>query len=243
VRVQLISDVHAEFHRDGGVSFCQELEKHSEGVDVLVVAGDLATVVLLYENLVMLCHLYPDVVYVTGNHEYYGSTRYSVHHRIEEAKSKLPNLHWLHSDVVEIGGHRFLGTTLWFPDDPMNPVHEHRLNDFYQIQGFRDWVYEENERAVRFLKDEIRGGEIVVTHHLPSYALVDSYFQGSDLNRFFVTELGQLITYGGPALWFFGHTHSSVDRLLGVTRVVCNPFGYARHSENPDFEWGKTIEV
>jgi Icc-related predicted phosphoesterase len=243
VKVQLISDTHFEFHRDGGVSFCQELEKHAGGVDVLVVAGDLATDALLYEALVMLCHLYPDVVYVTGNHEYYGSNRGRAHRKIEKAKSKLPNLHWLRNDVVEIGGHRFLGTTLWFPFDPLNAVYEHTLNDFYQIQGFRNWVYEENEQAVQFLKGEVRAGDIVVTHHLPSYILVAPYFRGSDLNRFFVTELAQLIMHEEPALWCFGHTHGSVDQLLGETRVVCNPFGYAGHRENREFEWAKVMEV
>jgi len=241
MRIQVISDVHAEFHRDKGESFIGSLVP--DAVDVLVVAGDLTTDGTLIEVLTRLCDRYAEVVYVPGNHEYYSSTRGRVHGKLEKAERRLSNLHWLRNTTTEIGGQRFVGTTLWFADHPLNVAYEGKLNDFSQIQGFRRWVYEENEKAVRFLKAEIRPTDVVVTHHVPTNAANHPRWRGSDLNRFFVCELGNVIAYAGPKVWCFGHTHESVDMTLGETRLVCNPFGYAGHEENPRFEWFKTMEV
>ena len=40
MRLQLLSDLHFEFHRDGGRSFVDSLDPG--GIDVLVLAGDIA---------------------------------------------------------------------------------------------------------------------------------------------------------------------------------------------------------
>ena len=41
-------------------------------------------------------------------------------------------------------------------------------------------------------------------------------------------------------IWCFGHNHKPLDKMLGNTRLICNPQGYPK--ENPYFEI-KTIEV
>ena len=41
MRIQVISDVHFEFHSDGGWDFVRSL--NPEGVDVLVIAGDISS--------------------------------------------------------------------------------------------------------------------------------------------------------------------------------------------------------
>ncbi len=46
-----------------------------------------------------------------------------------------------------------------------------------------------------------------------------------------------------PQLWVHGHTHASLDYRIGATRVVCNPFGYARDEENPHFEEAKLVSL
>jgi len=49
MRIQVLSDLHFEFHRDGGAAFVRGLDP--SGVDAPVVAGDLATRRLLRDAL------------------------------------------------------------------------------------------------------------------------------------------------------------------------------------------------
>ena len=46
-----------------------------------------------------------------------------------------------------------------------------------------------------------------------------------------------------PQLWLHGHTHDSRDVTIGKTRLLCNPFGYARSNVNPGFNERLIIEV
>jgi hypothetical protein len=65
----------------------------------------------------------------------------------------------------------------------------------------------------------------------------------SPLNAFFLCDLEVLMRSRAPALWLHGHTHENVDVLVGTTRVVCNPFGYARREENPHYDPAKHVTV
>lgn len=241
MKLQVLSDLHFEFHKDGGTSFIESLDP--TGVDVLVVAGDLTTETGLYEALAALSAKYPQVVYVAGNHEYYGSDRARVSRVRLLVDHHLSNVHWLHETAVEIDGQRFVGTTLWFPDDPLNAFYENLLNDFHQIRGYRRWVYEANGDAVAFLKAEVRPEDVVVTHHVPVTEGQHPKWRGTALERFFVNNLGNVVVYTRPKLWVYGHTHDSLDFHLGETRLVCNPFGYVRYEENPDYNEKLIVEV
>jgi hypothetical protein len=64
---------------------------------------------------------------------------------------------------------------------------------------------------------------------MPLYELVSARFRDSLLNGAFVADCSNLIgTEYDPELWLFGHTHDTIDTVLGTTRFVCNPAGY-RH--------------
>lgn len=98
-----------------------------------------------------------------------------------------------------------------------------------------------------WLAENVRGGDVVVTHHLPSPRSTHQKYTGSPLNRFFLAtmslELEQLMFDRKPALWVHGHTHETCDYRVGVTRVVCNPRGYDGHEINPAWDAGFTVEV
>lgn len=241
MKIQLISDVHTEFHQDGGISFVNSLDP--SGVDVLVVAGDLTTKSSLVSALAQLCDKYPHVVYVTGNHEYYGSDRDQVHRKLEKAGALLDNLHWLQDSTVTIEGQRFLGATLWFTEDPHSVLYERQFSDFLKIRGLRNWVYESNNRSIDWFKETIKPTDVVVTHHIPVKQGTLPKWRGSSLNRFFVNDLGQMVEDLQPKLWCYGHTHDSLDFQIGKSRLVCNPFGYARLEENPGFNQRLVMDV
>jgi Icc-related predicted phosphoesterase len=128
------------------------------------------------------------------------------------------------------------------------------MADFKHIPGFRKWVYEANEKAVRFLKGLDNGcpPDVVVTHHAPTRKSIVPSWRGHNLNRFFVTELDMLIKEMKPKLWVHGHMHNSIDYTAWDTRIVCNPFGYVwvRADDgtgapmlNRDFEEKKVVEI
>jgi|CXWL01.1.fsa_nt_gi predicted phosphodiesterase len=243
MRLQYLSDLHLEFHADDGASFVASLD--AAGVDVLILAGDIAVAEQIGPALARFCAHYADamVVYVHGNHEFYGTTRDQVVAMTRAACERHPNLRWLDGDVTEICGTRFLGAPLWFPDPGPARAPKMAMNDFHAIQGFENWVYNENARTIRFFEQHLRAGDVVVTHHLPAQACVAAPWKGSSLNAFFVCDLERLIRLRRPRLWVHGHTHESVDLVVGHTRIVCNPFGYVPRELNAGFQDSAVIEV
>lgn len=245
MNIQVISDIHSEFHRDGGYEWARGMD--SEGVDVLVIAGYLG---LVHEStklelvLALLREKYPEVVYVMGNHEYYHSDIATVGEFRERVGNRYENLHILDNDYVEIGieGRRFLGSTLWFREgsggkeilDQFNIIsRKHRLNDFNEIGGgFLEWVGKRNEESIEFFRNNIREGDVVLTHHVPSNQLISPKWLGSELNRYFVCDMEDVIEDNKPGLWVYGHTHDSNSMKIGQTEVVCNPMGYIHIGEN-----------
>jgi predicted phosphodiesterase len=225
MKIKIISDIHTEFHRDRGIKFCKELS--TDDTDVLVVAGDFGTIDTLYVSLKVLCERFPHVVYVTGNHEYYGSTREVVHRSLKKLSKRFSSFHWLRNDSVEIDGQRFVGSTLWFPSSHDAWSQEDRINDFRLIDGFGDWVYKANEKAQNYLNQNIEEGDVVVTHYLPSWISVAPQYKDDKFNCYFVCDMLQTILDAKPSLWFHGHTHESCDYKVDKTRVVCNPYGYS----------------
>jgi Icc-related predicted phosphoesterase len=239
MRALVASDLHFEFHKDEGESFVASMPE----ADVLVCAGDLANAALIEKGLRLLCDKFPEVVYVAGNHEFYGSSIGVVRRRLEHLDRGIGNLHYLDNKVVEIDGQRFAGTTMWFREKPnIGRLHRH-LNDFHHIADATHKVYEENVKALEFLEAEADNKTIVVTHHMPSDFCVDKMYEGSPINCFFVCDMDELICEKQPPVWIHGHTHCSVDTTLDQTRLLCNPFGYAGYEVNPAYLEDMILEL
>ena len=243
LRIQILSDLHFEFHRDCGRSFVESLDP--DGVDVLVLAGDIAVGEDLPDALDLLCQRYHDsaVIYIHGNHEFYGSRLERVRQLTRQAASSNRNLSWLDKSGVQVGRTWFWGAPLWFPHTITEPSIKRLLNDFSQIGDFESWVYCENMEAVGFLQDRVRPDDVVVTHHLPSQLCVSPQYRGNVLNPFFVSDMTPFILERQPWLWLHGHTHDSRDVTISKTRLLCNPFGYAGSNVNPGFNERLIIEV
>jgi len=236
MRILAVSDLHLEFHRDGGASFISEMSDVE--ADALVMAGDVTSITMLPVILRALSSEFPHVIYVYGNHEFYGSDRKTVVRIVREVELSTPNLHVLDCDVMTIGGVKFVGTPLWFS---RSVAPKHALNDFHQIRNYESWVYDENRRAIEFLSRETGPGCVVITHHVPTTKSIAPEHRGSVLNPFFTCDVEDVIHSGGPRLWIHGHTHTSFDYVLGRTRVVCNPLGYP--GENESFDIRKVIDT
>ena len=249
--IQICSDLHFEFHRDGGDSFIESMDPTD--VDVLVLAGDIG---LTYDKCKylsyfqkLLDHGYKQIVFVLGNHEFYHSNvkdtvecAHYVHHQT------MGRAHYLHcgdKNCFDLGGgKRIIGDTMWFQDRPDNDAWYSALNDRKLTGGYVPFVYEENIKFHKYLESRLTSGDIVVTHHIPSMEGVPLEYKTSPLNRFFVDDMEGFIETHKPSAWIFGHTHGGVDLKLGETRLICNPLGYpGEYKPGPAYREKLIIEV
>ncbi len=237
MRLQVLSDLHLEFHSDGGRQLIESYLK-PDNVDVLIVAGDLATCGLPTTGaLHSLCKRYKNahVLFVPGNHDFYHSSFGLVDTTLKSMEKAHDNLSILDNKAKKIGKFLFAGSTLWFGASPEYAMYKPYMNDFKFIASFEDLVFKRNKKSIKFLKWHMCKDAIVITHHLPSWRSVPKRFKSSKLNIFYVCDLEKEIINKKPKMWIHGHTHSSCNYLIGNTHVVCNPFGYAGYELNPEF--------
>lgn len=227
--------------RHGGGSFIKTLDP--TGIDVLVLAGDIAGHHTIAAALKKFCAKYKRVVFVPGNHEFYGSDPLTVWANIERTAKSLPNLSVLRYDrVVEVDGLTIIGDTMWFPYDAMNQLYEHAISDFELIKKLAPWVYEENARFLSWLAEAPKA-DVVVTHHVPAEESIASSFRGSQMNRFFLCNVRGWIVQAQPKLWLHGHTHTPLDYKLGETRVLCSPLGYPNENKHEKTYKGAFVDL
>ncbi|MFA7282282.1 MAG: metallophosphoesterase [Sterolibacterium sp.] len=105
------------------------------------------------------------------------------------------------------------------------------------------------KRSTRWLEQKLAepfdGKTVVVTHHLPSYALVAERYRNDPVSAAFASRIDSLAEQAD--LWVAGHTHDSFDTHIGKCRVVVNPRGYPVLSkntiENPAFRDDFVVDV
>lgn len=117
----------------------------------------------------------------------------------------------------------------------------HRFTPSQMLSLHRDSrAFLERELATPFA-----GETVCLTHMSPSRRSLESGMHEHDW--LYACSLEYLMEdESAPALWCHGHIHRNRDYVVGNTRVVCNPRGYAagpRARENPDFIPDLVVEV
>lgn len=217
------------------------------GVDVLSIAGDITTsdaetARYYIESIARhAAKTDTDVVFVLGNHDYYGASIYGSAMKMREFVDELalPNLHFLNQSVVAIKGQRFVGCTLWYK----LPFSHYYWPDSRFITNFASTCDNENKLARDFLVNAVQDGDVVVTHMVPSQKCVHPNYQLASTNGFFVSYgvAEDVLSAVTPKLWHFGHTHKKIDVTLGETRFFCNPVGYP--GEGVDTDLSHSLEI
>ena len=239
MKINFVSDIHLETY-DWFPKFsarkATQMFNSLFSCDVLVLAGDIVSSPRMLAEWLETSPV--PVVYLLGNHEYYGKSFDRTQDLFRTALQKLPHVHMLDTDTVEIQGVKFIGATLWTNFDRKNPLvmedARRSINDFRQIEGCTvDRMLARFEQERDWLDSELGNNEmasastVVVTHFGPSDLSQHSSFQNSAIGRYFVSSLDDLIEKYQPALWIHGHTHDSCDYRIGKTRVVSNQSGYS----------------
>ena len=230
--------------------------------DVVVLAGDIARPP---ESVAWARALGKPVLYVPGNHEFYGGSLAGTLAQLG-ALCEGTQVHLLHDTEWVHGGVRFLGTPLWtdfllFGDgegrDTAVDAANRFIRDFQRIRLAEDdpslltprHCAALFQRQAAWLQDSLAqpfdGPTVVITHHAPSPRSIHPRFDGSPVNACFVSRAEHLMGADKVVLWLHGHTHDSFDYVVAGTRVVCNPRGYRRNDvdENARFDPGLVLSV
>lgn len=252
VRLHILSDLHLS---RGGLAI------PDTNADIIILAGDIARP---KEALQWMHRFGEPVLYVPGNHEFYGGTIDGTRQDLKEYASGT-RVHILDNTEIVLHGIRFLGSTLWSDFNLYGTeVREQAIaeslafiRDFARIksgaspdQAFSPFDMETLFNANRaWLQERLGrpfdGPTVVVTHHAPSRKSIHPRFEGSLINNCFVSDSEHLMGADRVVLWIHGHTHDSFDYRVNGTRIVCNPRGYAKDgvNENPQFDPGLVIEL
>ena len=241
MKVQYVSDLHLEFY-DNSVFLARGPLKVAG--DVLVIAGDTLPLrdfdsYRQHRFFDWCADNYKETLLVPGNHEYYRDdiSKYPDAWRLEIRQ----NVTMYENACVKVDDTDFILSTLW-SRIPMSKwlTLKNGMSDFTLIQydgkPLTATPYNElHERDLAFIKDAVSKSnaahKVVVTHHVPSRLLVAKEFKGSSLECGFTVDLTDYIASSGIDLWVYGHSHRSIETVIGKTRMASNQVGYVAYGE------------
>lgn len=280
MKITLVSDLHLEF------SDCYDI-KNEHNADVLILGGDIMIAEDLHDHpyvpsiyeygsfaelgrkqkrvqtfrdfLKRMSNLFPHVIYVAGNHEFYHGKWVKGIQYLRDECAQFPNVHFLERDSVKIMDVTFVGGTLWTDMNKHDPLTLHAvgdmMNDFRIIKndekGYTslkpaDTVVR-HRQTLEYIKTVIaeKSDEkfVVVGHHSPSFLSAHEMYKHDTLmNGAYHSDLSEFILdHPQIKLWTHGHTHHCFDYMIGETRIVCNPRGYQSDGYSEDTGWNPNI--
>jgi len=235
MNLSLLSDIHVE---------SQPFEAPQTDADVIVLAGDIGEGVSgLYWARRQEAFRGKPILYISGNHEFYGARLERMSVEIRHCATEL-GIHYLDNSVLDLNGVRFIGATLWtdfalFGEDLASVgkclhVAQQFIADYsaiiYGTTGFMRPSHSMELHKVsrsfieRSLAAPFDGPKVVITHMAPSVRSIQDKYKEDLTSAAFASRLDHLVEKAD--LWIHGHVHSHFDYLVGSCRVVCNARGY-----------------
>lgn len=264
-RFWILSDLHQEYAENRF-----DLVRPTEPFDAVIAAGDVCGPVP--DAIAWLRRALPndEIVYVPGNHCFWQDPALAearlpmvdlLRHGAEAARQHGVRL--LSDDATVIGGVRILGSTLWtdycvegmYGQRTAMRVAEKGMNDYRRIRRpsstrptkpikAQDLLHL-HRASVAYLDDALAqafdGPTVLVTHHAPAPMSLSAPFDS--LNPCYANDLRWLMQRHVPPLWVHGHVHVPSDYLVGQTRVVCNPRGYAGEIQQSRWDASFIVEI
>ncbi len=253
MKIQVLSDLHV-----GRGTF----EPARTDADLFVVAGDVSRPA---RAVAWASALGKPVLYVLGNHEFYGGSLDGTVREFRRLAAGTP-VRLLDCEEAVLDGVRFLGCTLWSDfrllgngpaRDAAVSMAVTQVYDFSRIrvEEAQDRLFTPDhsealfDRHAAWLESRLAvphdGPTVVITHHGPTPLSISPRYPDSPLNPCFVSDASRLMDGARASLWIHGHLHDSFDYELNGTRVLCNPRGYVidDKAENPAFDPGLVVEV
>ena len=241
MRLRIFSDLHIEFF---------PFDPPRVNADVVILAGDIH---VKDKGLLWALEKFRDipVIYVLGNHEYYGEALPKQLLKLKQQASGT-NIHILENESLEIDNVIFLCCTLWtdfnlFGDSKtagyeatqyMSDYKRIRVSPMFRKLNVADTasIHRKSVAWLQKKSKQDRGKKhVVVTHHAPSIKSVPEHFKEDIISAAYASNLDHIVTNSKAELWVHGHMHSQFDYKIGDTRVICNPRGYYPMEPNQNF--------
>ena len=249
MRIHVLSDLHQEFG---------EIDVPDVDCDCMVLAGDVSTKQNGLRWITQRFRSKP-VVYICGNHEFYGEKLPHLVDKLKEA-TKDTNVHFLENDAVTIDGVHFFGCTLWtdmalkgeWKDGAAEAACA--MNDYKRIRnsarGYKKLLPADTRMIhlkslsvmQRFFEERDPKQCVVVTHHAPSIRSLPERRHAQLISCAYASHLDDFILKHQPPLWIHGHIHHTSDYMIGTTRVLANPRAYP-DKPNEGFKADLVVEI
>ncbi|MBC7474308.1 MAG: metallophosphoesterase [Candidatus Sericytochromatia bacterium] len=255
MKIQYMSDLHLEFPENREYFRVNPIDPIG---DVLILAGDIICDTYREEANDFFQDIeskFKFIISTMGNHEFYfGNTSYAY----PSYEKYLSDNHiMLNNKSIVIDNVRFIVSVLWSQIDPLHQVEiSQRLNDYKLIRknvgagteiiSVDDTNYYHQiskEFIEKELNDNFKGKNVLVTHHLPSFDCIDPKWKNSTLLSAFANHLDDLILKNKIDSWIFGHQHEQFNSLIGKTKMLSNPLGYAKEANFRDFNSQSLFEL
>jgi len=239
MKIALISDVHLEYNAK---NVMKKVIDKIPSADILVCAGDIGNPFEhSYRNFLSKNkQLYKTIIVIPGNHEYYNTSEALALNQPKSMKESEIQIKkvcdelgvvFLQKGILDVGNVRFYGCTLW--GNPGESGGERYWSERYDYKHISDLNTVKDYTSLHidhknWLESELSKPtsqrKIAITHHIPSYKLVESRYKGSPRNGYYASNCDDLVEQ--VQIWFAGHTHRYIFEDLGSTKIFCNPVGY-----------------
>jgi len=232
IKLRIMSDLHLE--KDLGWM----LPVMDGEIDqVLILAGDIVPFSMLYKIMPFfedLSRRFKKVIYVPGNHEYYGGDVSKSKQLATYKLSKLRNIKVLDNEHIVIDGVYIFGATLWTDLNGAILEQVYSKADYRNIHiGRRNltpartmWENQYSTDLIKkFNKAEVGAKKVLVTHHPVSYDFCSPRWANAESNPMFYNEM-DWDDLSNFSVIVSGHTHDSVHIDKGATQGYINPRGY-----------------
>lgn len=243
MNVYYCSDLHLE-HKNYKLDLQSKVVNPNS--DILILAGDIGCIKDLdfYGDwLKSLCGRFYTVVYLLGNHEWYG-LKYDSDISNLIASSRFENLIYVpENSYIELDGINIICSTLWSSLNNNNfitarIISEH-VNDFKYIQGLTtDLCFNLYNSGYNFILDRVinsiqNNKQFIIATHFPPITTSDKL---TEIGYYFYnTSYADLVNEPKINLdifdklflgWIYGHSHKPLLTNYDKYKIFTNQCGY-----------------